>query len=109
MPKSRNLSELDIGEDWVDSEDESELGDYASEQLPAEIVNKTAERKLSQVVRIVPDQRKSSTGSNVTKHKKFMLAVCFIILILYRLQRIRWMMQKPSNQWISTWIHSKVC
>ena len=55
---------MDIGEDWVDSEDESELGDYATENLPAEIVNK-AERKQSQSVRIVPDQRKSSTGSQV--------------------------------------------
>ena len=55
---------MDIGEDWVDSEDESELGDYATEKLPAEIVNK-AERKQSQTVRIVPDQRKSSTGSQV--------------------------------------------
>ena len=48
----------------MDSEDESELGDYATENLPAEIVNK-AERKQSQSVRIVPDQRKSSTGSQV--------------------------------------------
>ena len=61
------FSELDIGDDWVDSEDESELGDYATENLPAEIVNK-AERKQSQSVRIVPDQRKSSTGSQVNLH-----------------------------------------
>merc|ERR1712228_673415 len=53
----QNILELDIGDDWVDSEDESELGDYATENLPAEIVNKT-ERKQSQSVRIVPDQRK---------------------------------------------------
>ena len=56
--------DLDVGEDWVDSEDESELGDYATEKLPAEIVNK-AERKQSQTVRIIPDQRKTSTGSQV--------------------------------------------
>ena len=45
------FSELDIGDDWVDSEglDESELGDYATENLLAEIVNK-AERKQSQPV-----------------------------------------------------------
>ena len=60
------ISELDIGEDWADeSGDESELGDYASEVLPADIVNRGAERKTSQTVRIVPDQRKSSTGSQV--------------------------------------------
>ena len=58
---------MDIGDDWVDSEYESELGDYATENLPAEIVNK-AERKQSQSVRIVPDQRKSSTGSQVNLH-----------------------------------------
>ena len=57
-------TDLDIGEDWVDSEDESELGDYTTEKLPAEIVNK-AERKQSQTVRIIPDQRKTSTGSQV--------------------------------------------
>ena len=57
-------TDLDIGEDWVDSEDESELGDYATEKLPAEIVNR-AERKQSQTVRIIPDQRKTSTGSQV--------------------------------------------
>jgi len=61
----QNILELDIGEDWVDSEDESELGDYATEKLPAEIVNK-AERKQSQTIRIVPDQRKSSTGSQTS-------------------------------------------
>ena len=60
---------MDIGDDWVDSEDESELGDYATENLPAEIVNK-AERKQSQSVRIVPDQRKSSTGSQVHLHNR---------------------------------------
>merc|ERR1739848_340161 len=61
----QNILELDIGDDWVDSEDESELGDYATENLPAEIVNK-AERKQGQSVRIVPDQRKSSTGSQTS-------------------------------------------
>ena len=57
------VSELDIGEDWPESEDESE-DLCGSESLPADIVNK-AERKNSQIVKIVPDQRKSSTGSNV--------------------------------------------
>ena len=61
---SLSKTDLDIGEDWVDSEGESELCDYATEKLPAEIVNK-AERKQSQTIRIVPDQRKSSTGSQV--------------------------------------------
>ena len=58
-----HFSELDLGEDWPESEDESE-DLCGSESLPADIVNK-AERKNSQTVRIVPDQRKSSTGSNV--------------------------------------------
>ena len=58
--------ELDLGEDWPESEDESE-SICGSESLPAEIINQVvaAERKNSQTVRIVPDQRKSSTGSNV--------------------------------------------
>jgi hypothetical protein len=57
--------ELDIGENWPESEDESEMGCYGTEDLPSDIVNK-AERKRSEVVRIVPDQRKSSTGSTVS-------------------------------------------
>ena len=60
---SNRISELDLGEDWPESEDESE-DLCGSESLPADIVNK-AERKNSQIVKIVPDQRKSSTGSNV--------------------------------------------
>ena len=61
-----SVSELDLGEDWPESEDESEEI-CGSESLPADIINKvvSAERKNSQTVRIVPDQRKSSTGSNV--------------------------------------------
>ena len=61
-----SVSELDLGEDWPESEDESEEN-CGSETLPADIINKvvSAERKNSQTVRIVPDQRKSSTGSNV--------------------------------------------
>lgn len=59
--------ELDIGEGWPESEDESEFGN--DEELPAEIVNK-AERKMSEVVKIIPDQRKSSTGSTVMKCSK---------------------------------------
>ena len=60
------VSELDLGEDWPESEDESEEI-CGSESVPADIINKvvSAERKNSQTVRIVPDQRKSSTGSNV--------------------------------------------
>merc|ERR1712223_153313 len=56
----QNILELDIGEDWPESEDESELTEYASEQNPVQI-----ERKNSEVVQITPDQRKSSTGSQV--------------------------------------------
>ena len=58
--KCHFFSELDIGEDWPESEDESELTEYASEQNPVQI-----ERKNSEVVQITPDQRKSSTGSQV--------------------------------------------
>merc|ERR1712170_73451 len=63
----QNILELDLGEDWPESEDESE-SICGSESLPAEIINQVvaAERKNSQTVRIVPDQRKSSTGSNVS-------------------------------------------
>ena len=54
---------MDIGEDWPESEDESEMTEeYASEQNPVQI-----ERKTSKVVQITPDQRKSSTGSQVRK------------------------------------------
>merc|ERR1712062_680964 len=62
-----SFSELDLGEDWPESGDESEEI-CGSESLPADIINKvvSAERKNSQTVRIVPDQRKSSTGSNVS-------------------------------------------
>ena len=61
-----SVSELDLGEDWPESEDESEEI-CGSETLPADIINKvvSAERKNSQTVRIVPDQRKSSTGSKL--------------------------------------------
>ena len=53
-----------MGEDWPESEDESDLTEYATEQNPIQI-----ERKKSEVVRIIPDQRKSSTGSQVkTQH-----------------------------------------
>ena len=52
---------MDIGEDWPESEDESEMTEeYASEQNPVQI-----ERKTSKVIQITPDQRKSSTGSQV--------------------------------------------
>merc|ERR1712241_208817 len=63
----QNILELDLGEDWPESEDESEEI-CGSESVPADIINKvvSAERKNSQTVRIVPDQRKSSTGSNVS-------------------------------------------
>ena len=54
------FAELDLGEDWPESEDESDLTEYATEQNPIQI-----ERKKSEVVRIIPDQRKSSTGSQV--------------------------------------------
>merc|ERR1711993_905 len=54
----QNILELDLGEDWPESEDESDLTEYATEQNPIQI-----ERKKSEVVRIIPDQRKSSTGS----------------------------------------------
>jgi len=57
----QNILELDIGEDWPESEDESELTEYASEQNPVQI-----ERKNSEVVQITPDQRKSSTGSQTS-------------------------------------------
>merc|ERR1712045_350111 len=50
----QNILELDIGEDWPESE-------YASEQIPVQI-----ERKNSEVVQITPDQRKSSTGSQTS-------------------------------------------
>merc|ERR1712062_570763 len=60
----QNILELDLGEDWPESEDESEEI-CGSESVPADIINKV-ERKNSQTVRIVPDQRKSSTGSNVS-------------------------------------------
>merc|ERR1712049_23636 len=62
-PTIQNILELDLGEDWPESEDIC-----GSESLPADIINKvvSAERKNSQTVRIVPDQRKSSTGSNVS-------------------------------------------
>ena len=59
-------ADLDIGESWPESEDESDLAEYASEEIPAiAVANRLPERKLSQTVRIVPDQRKSSTGSQV--------------------------------------------
>ena len=66
-----SVSELDLGEDWPESEDESEEI-CGSESLPADIINKvvSAERKNSQTVRIVPDQRKSSTGSNVMTYSQ---------------------------------------
>merc|ERR1712223_1147093 len=57
----QNILELDLGEDWPESEDESELTEYASEQNPVQI-----ERKNSEVVQITPDQRKSSTGSQTS-------------------------------------------
>merc|ERR1712109_7721 len=36
----QNILELDIGEDWVDSEDESELGDYATETYRLKLLTK---------------------------------------------------------------------
>lgn len=91
-----------MGEDWIDSEDESECGDYGTEVLPTEIVNK-AERKLSQTVRIVPDQRKSSTGSNVKKPVKIYLnEISLKVFFCFRPLQILWTQQRISNLWTLT-------
>ena len=63
---------MDIGEDWPESEDESEMTEeYASEQNPVQI-----ERKTSKVIQITPDQRKSSTGSQVRIIEKIAKSQC---------------------------------